>query len=381
MLKSQPIILISIIVLVLLSQPYMPLSLQQVFYAVSLTLKSGIIFVLPIIIFNLLFKTMVNLTSRATAVITMILLCVMCSNFMAAYLSHYVGMLLSHVNFHLIAPEALHELQPAWQFVLPKLVNNNVAMFAGIILGILLGRYHETFAQQLAIKLDCVTHVILKMLQIIIPVFVAGFIVKLEADGVINVIIKDYALIFAIVACAQCCYLLFAYLAVNKFNVSSALACLSNMMPAAIAGFSAMSSAAVMPLTLEGVAANTENKTLAKSIVPSTVNIHLLGDCIAIPIFAYALMSSFGLPMPSFSAYLMFTCFFVLAKFSVAAVPGGGILVMLPVLENYLGFNAAMLSMMTALYILFDPVVTSANVLGNGIFAKFVADRVIGRGA
>jgi Na+/H+-dicarboxylate symporter len=74
---------------------------------------------------------------------------------------------------------------------------------------------------------------------------------------------------------------------------------------------------------------------------------------------------------------LTFALYFVLAKFSVAAIPGGGILVMLPILESQLGFTAEMGSMITALYILFDPVITCANVLGNGGFAM-VVDRLQG---
>ena len=84
--------------------------------------------------------------------------------------------------------------------------------------------------------------------------------------------------------------------------------------------------------------------------------------------FSY-LMKSFGVAEPGLLNYLIFAGYFVLAKFSVAAVPGGGILVMLPILERYLGFDPVMLSLITALYILFDPIVTSANVLGNGCFA------------
>ena len=45
---------------------------------------------------------------------------------------------------------------------------------------------------------------------------------------------------------------------------------------------------------------------------------------------------------------------------------------MLPILEQYLGFNAEMLSLITALYILFDPIITSVNILGNGAFAKVI---------
>jgi Na+/H+-dicarboxylate symporter len=137
-----------------------------------------------------------------------------------------------------------------------------------------------------------------------------------------------------------------------------------------------MSSAAAMPLTIIGTEKNAQNKDLARSVIPATVNIHLIGDCFAIPILAYAILKSFNVAEPLFMDYCIFAFYFVLAKFSVAAVPGGGIIVMLPILENYLGFNAPMLSLITALYILFDPVITCANVLGNGGFA-LVIDRFL----
>ena len=44
---------------------------------------------------------------------------------------------------------------------------------------------------------------------------------------------------------------------------------------------------------------------------------------------------------------------------------------MLPVLEQHLSFSPMMLSLITTLYIIFDPLITSANVLGNGAFAMF----------
>jgi Na+/H+-dicarboxylate symporter len=145
------------------------------------------------------------------------------------------------------------------------------------------------------------------------------------------------------------------------------------MLPAAITGVGTMSSAAAMPLTILGVEKNSKHSDLARAIIPATVNIHLIGDCFAIPIFAFAVLKNFGIEQPDFAAYLIFACYFVLAKFSVAAIPGGGILVMLPILESYLGFQPEMMSLITALYILFDPVITPANILGNGAFALIIS--------
>ena len=45
---------------------------------------------------------------------------------------------------------------------------------------------------------------------------------------------------------------------------------------------------------------------------------------------------------------------------------------MLPILHSYLGFNTEMMSLITALYILFDPMITCVNILGNGAFAKII---------
>jgi Na+/H+-dicarboxylate symporter len=215
--------------------------------------------------------------------------------------------------------------------------------------------------------------VINKVLQAIlwvIPLFITGFVIKMNHDAVIGYIFANYSIIFLLIASALFSYIAFMYFVFNNLNISCAIKSVQNMLPAAIAGFGSMSSAAAMPLTILGAEKNSSHPDLARSFIPVTVNIHLVGDCFAIPIFAFAVMKSFGVEEPMFLSYLIFALYFVLAKFSVAAVPGGGILVMLPILESYLGFDADMLSLITALYILFDPVITCANVLGNGGFAK-----------
>jgi len=373
-----PFVLIIVIAAVLLFNPFISYEMKQIFYAVSLTIKSLIIFLLPFIIFGLLFKTMVSLARRATIVILLILLCVCSSNVISTFLSHYVGEWVYHFDLSLVKPNGVQALLPAWSWEFPKLIANDKAMLAGIVSGIALGIFQSKQVHLFAERLDWIVLKILASFAYLIPLFVAGFMVKLQYDGVVQIIFKDYTLIFATIALTLTAYLLFIYATLNHFNPITTLNCVRNMLPAAIAGFGAMSSAAAMPLTIVGAQGNAKNKDLARSIIPITVNIHLMGDCFAIPIFAYAVMKSYGMAEPSLYTYLIFLGYFVVAKFSVAAVPGGGILVMLPVLESHLGFNAEMLSLITALYVLFDPVITCANVLGNGAFAKLI-DRLAQR--
>lgn len=371
-IHNMPLILIIMISAILLLNPLIPLTTKEQLYAISLTIKSFILFLLPIVIFSLLFKTAIGLAQRATLIIAIILLCVCASNALSTFTSHFVGSWVYHFNLGIIQPTSTQTLSPAWQWQFPNWIANNKAMLLGILLGIGLGNVMPEFSRQVANKLDWVVSKILGCFIGLIPFFVAGFVVKLQFDGVMFTILKDYTAIFAIIAIAQFTYILSVYFALNSFKLKPFLFHIKQMLPAALAGFSAMSSAAVMPLTMNATEKNAHNKDLARSVIPATVNIHLVGDCFAIPIFAYAVMKSFGIPEPTLLMYLVFIFYFVLAKFSVAAIPGGGIIVMLPILENYLGFSPEMLSLMTALYILFDPVITSANILGNGGFAKFI---------
>lgn len=376
MFRKMPFILMVVIIAVLFLDTLIPLNVKQLLYAISLGIKSVIVTILPFVIFGLLFKSAVILSNGATKIIGLILILVCGSNFLSTFLSHYVGEWIYTFNLSMIAPSISEGLLPSWTIDLPKLVPNDKAMFGGILLGLIASKIQPERSKIIAQKIEFYIGEALKKFVYFIPLFVAGFVVKMQSDGIMEVIIKDYAFIFVIVACAQFGYILLCYFLLNNLRVKESLTNVKNMVPAAVSGFSTMSSAASMPLTIMGTENNVHNKDIARSVIPATVNIHLVGDCFAIPIFAYAVLKSFGLAEPSLLNYLYFTFYFVIAKFSVAAIPGGGIIVMLPILENYMGFKADMLSLITSLYILFDPVITCANVLGNGAFAKMM-DKVV----
>lgn len=369
MFRKMPIILLAVIFCVVLFEEFIPAYHKSLLYALSLSIKSAIVFVLPFIIFMLLFKTLSRLASSATKVIVLILCAVCCSNFLSTMISYNVGAAIYNLDLSIAQPKDIEGLIPAWSFSLPKLVANDHAMFFGVICGILFSLFNPRLAARISRHFEKIVDVTLRIITYVIPVFIAGFVIKLIDDKVLENIVHDYALIFVLVAAAQFSYIAFIYLAANRFRLPAFAASIKNMLPAAIAGFGSMSSAAAMPLTIMGAEKNTNNPDQARLVIPATVNIHLIGDCFAIPIFAFAVMKNFGAAEPAFLSYAVFAFYFVMAKFSVAAIPGGGIIVMLPILESQLGFNAEMASLITALYILFDPVITCANVLGNGGFA------------
>ena len=369
MFRKMPILLLAMIILVGISFDWLPPVCKSVLYGISLSLKSLIVFLLPFMIFGLLFKTSVQLAKNASKWILLILIAICVSNFFSTMVSYLIGTVAYQFDLSMAIPTESVSLIPLGNFSLPKLVGNSQAMFAGLLLGILCGWLKPSFAEKIATHLEKFIGCLLKSILYVIPLFIAGFIVKMMHDGVMSLILRHYALIFVLVAGAVFTYIGLIYFFATGFQYRRFVQSIKNMLPAAIAGFGSMSSAAAMPLTILGTEKNSKNPDLAQAIIPATVNIHLIGDCFAIPVFAFAIMKSFGVAEPAFLSYLIFASYFVMAKFSVAAVPGGGILVMLPILETYLGFSGEMLSLITALYILFDPIITVANVLGNGGFA------------
>lgn len=364
-----PVFLLIFVIVMGFCHEWIPTDAKSVFYALSLSIKSIVIFLLPFLIFGLIFKTSANLARKSSKVILWIIGAICLSNFCTITMSYFMGSIAYKLDLSMQLPENARELFPAWDFSLPKLIANDKAMFSGVIMGLIMGWFFPGVASKISEKAEKFVNVILKAFLILVPVFIMGFILKMYHEKQMFYILSNYSLIFSLIAATLFSYIAFLYLLTNRFNVPAAFRSAKNMLPAGITGFGSMSSAAALPFSILGAEKNADNPDLAKSIVPVTVNIHLIADCIAIPVFAFAILKSFGLPDPSYYSYFIFTLFFMMAKFSVAGVPGGSVLVMLPILEKYLGLNGTMLSLITALYMLFDPVITFGNVMGNGAFA------------
>jgi Na+/H+-dicarboxylate symporter len=269
-------------------------------------------------------------------------------------------------------PPVVQKLEHLWSFEWGSLISNDKVMLAALVLGIGGAFFAPDMALRFSEKLDRFVARILALLMWIIPLFVAGFVFKLQYEGVMGIIIKDYSLVFAAISVAQFAYLFGAYWLLAKGSFTKAMRLIGNMLPASMSGFSTMSSAASLPLMIHGVEKNTKHKQLSRIIVPPLVNIHMVGECFTDVILAYAVLKTYGAPDPTLMSYAIFSVYFFLARFSVAAVPGGGIVIVSPLLVKYFGFNDDMVALITTLYMLFDPMSTFGNILGDGAMAQAI---------
>jgi Na+/H+-dicarboxylate symporter len=164
-------------------------------------------------------------------------------------------------------------------------------------------------------------------------------------------------------------YVLIIYLVGSYISNTSFKKNISSMLPAGFTAFSTMSSVATMPLTLIATEKNLKSRPLSQLIIPSTVNIHVMGDNLMEISLLLALLVLFGMPFPTYEHFVYFGFFYSVAKLSAVGLPGGNVIIMMPLIQKFFDLNGDMISILTALFIIMDPLITCTNVMGNGGFA------------
>ncbi len=375
-LKHLPVQLVICLALAILVGPSLNDGVIQFLYTASCVIKDILITVLPIIIFAYIFDALIGLDKKAPLLLMTILVMVFLSNFLGVMVSGgvasiFLPLLTPFKGDVKLAQEVV--VQPFFELNLPQFISPDMAMFAGITTGLIASFFKIEAAKPLGKRLHkAVTWFLHKTFIPMLPIYVTGFVLKLQYEGSLATLIQNYFQVFILAISLIILYIGFLYYMGSDFRLKQFLNHLQNMLPAGLTGFSTMSSAATMPVTLEAAEKNLKDPRFADLIIPTTVNIHLLGDVLAIPMTGLALLWFKTGSLPDLNTYLFFAMMFAIAKFSCAAVPGGGVIIILPILQKYLGLDQELITLLTTIYILQDSIFTASNVMGNGAFAVIV---------
>ncbi len=365
-----PAILLAILFLPLMFGKVIPMEVKAFSYALSLSMKAILEFVLPFIIFSFVFSCLANFQKGAIFFVALLVITIFMSNFTAlmfGYTSGYIGLNLLH--FTPSAIESAPQLLPTWQVHLKKLLSNDSALLIGFFIGIFFSLRPNRHAKALGTCLNKLSTFFLKRLFVpILPIFILGFLFKLEHEQLLKTALTHYGPILLLIVFSQWLYLLIWYTVASQFSWKKLGFYLRNVLPATLTGLSTISSAASMPVLLIATEKNLQCSQRANMLVPAIINIHTVGSAIGIPILTLATLLTFNFPLPSVHDFIIFAFYTALAKYAVAAVPGGVIIVVAPILEAHLGFSGDMVGLITAIYLICDPFGTAANVTGNGVF-------------
>lgn len=355
------------------------LSVIRFFFSLSNLFVDGLMVFLPFIVFVYIFCSIVGLDRRSPIFVALLLGGVTISNLIALFTSYSISFtclpFISIPNVSGLLGETQSAVTPLWHVTLPKLFGTDKALLFGVISGMVISFLSPTSMLKMTVvenslKIrDRLTQLLQKLFIPLLPLYILGFSLKISYDGSLLFLFSHYTQVFLLSVAVVFGYLALLYTLASGLKWQRFVGLIQRMLPAGIAGFSTMSSAAAMPVTLASTEQNTGDKELTNLVIPATSNIHMLGDDLTIVLTAMTLLLMNGQSMPDFSTFLLFSGAFCLAKLSCVGIPGASVLVILPVLEQFLGFNPTMIGMLTAIYILQDPIGTFTNVMGNGAFA------------
>jgi Na+/H+-dicarboxylate symporter len=368
---SLPAKLIVIIFSTFLLGDLLPESIKSVFLTTSLVMKDVLLFLLPIIIFFLVFASFASLSGRLLLFTGLLLSLICFSNFSAVMVSYSVGSLTKNfIAAIAVETQQIKNLQPYFTPHIPKTCDNFTAIILGIVFGIYASAKNNLKMKSAAAKsVQIVNTFLTRIFTPVLPLFILGFILKAQHDGSLNNVFKNFVPLLSVILSIFVIYIGSLYFIICECNVKRMLTAIKNISPAGLVGFSSMSSAAAMPSLIDGAIKNAVDKNVPRSIIPFVTNTHIIGDALTIPLMAMSIYVLEYNQLPSVYMYFIFAIGYTLAKFAAAGVPGGTIIIMIPVLESKLGFSSEMSSLILATYLLFDPFCTCGNIFGNGAFA------------
>lgn len=376
--------LILSIILIMFFGDYVPEFVQRAFFTFSIFAKETLVFFMPLIVFSFIFACLSSFQQRAPLLIIMILTFVVISNFVFVQLGYGAGdlflpLLGYHADNAVEKVTALDPLEPFFVFPYPRLISTDIALLLGMLAG-LYGAFwgNPTLTRWGNVLRNGIQAALTKIFIPLVPFYVIGFLFKLQHEESLIDTFTGYGPMIGLVIVVQCLSTLFFFASASMGSLQNFKTYLKNFSPAGLVALSTMSSVATLPLTLEAAEKSTKHETLPQVIIPATTNIHHVGDSVGVPILIAAVLAINGLDAMSYGTFLVFSMYYMVAKFGVASVPGGEVLVLAPILADHFGFNAQMIGLLTTLYILIDPFITVTNVLCNGALAIFM-DKVCGR--
>lgn len=340
------------------------------FLTISTCLREVLVFVLPFLIFSFIAGALSAIPRKGMLFVLGLMLVVSISNFMSIMVSGAVGFfLLSDGNSKEMICGSLN-LEPFFRLNIPIIIGNSQALAAGVALGFINSFYPNKTVSSAIKTIQKWVMIFMKRFFIpLLPVFIAGFFLKLLAEGKLIGFVSQNPVVYLKIIGFLWLYLLLLLAVAAKFDRRRMTEIFKNAFPAIVTSFSTMSSAAALPLSLEAAEKNTKDKVLADAVMPLTVNFHMIGDTIMVPIMAMMVLQAFNHPLPSIPQFVMFGIFFVLNKFAGGGVPSGTIMVTIPILQNYFGYDDSMIAFIVAFYGVIDPIATSGSVAGNNFFA------------
>lgn len=370
------LLILSIIFIGIFLSEYISLNVKIISYTISNTIRQILLFLIPFLIFPYMVRSIASMKTKGAYIVGSIMLMVAISNFISIMIPYFVGQIgIPLLEVRYVAKLAsIEELKPLFDLGLEPLLKMEYTMTIALILGLYIGISRVEFFDNFFQKYHNFSRSFFERVFIpMLPIYVLGTILKIAHETDFRSLLPIFGGMIMLIIFTQLTYIVFLYYLGSGRDINRTIDSIKNAFQSCIVGFSTMSSVVTMPVTLKAAEKNIpEDPSSARVTVSTTVNCHDVGECISLPMIALTIYYITNGIFPDLSTYLFFAVMATIAQFGGVSVPGGSIVILLPILTENLGFTNEMCSMIIALSIFMDPIGTANNVLGNGAFAMIV---------
>lgn len=374
-IPSLPMQLIAVIGFVFFAGPLLSLGFVEGSYTFSIIFKELLGLILPFMVFFFVLDGILSFKKNAPLVLAIMLGTIFFSNGLVALCSYGIMQIMSPIiscDSGDFALEVAQEVNPFFVFSLPFTINAVHALLSALIIGLIGSFYSLGIDDAVSCGKNIIEWILCRIVIPFLPLYVLGFALKIRYEGMFACLVQQYGGAFVLIIMMQVVCLIIMYLFAFDFDPKKAIQAIRNVLPSYITAFTTMSSVVAIPDSIKAAVKNTRNRPLANVAIPIMANVHLVGASIAIPILAMVTMLIYQGALPTFMQYAWFIFYFCFSMFAVSGIPGGGILVMIPVLKSYLGFTPEMVGIILTIYFLLDSFGTAANVMGDGALVIIV---------
>lgn len=379
-LKTPPMQVALIIAVLFGVGTHIPLEILKGLLTAGLFIKTILSLFLPWLVLSFLYLSLSQMKSGVLGFILTLLGFIIASNFIANLAGFSLAQLLVFLpGFCPSKPQPPElVLLPYFTLSLKPLFATQYALLVGFSFGFLARFMPESLVQNTQKVAKTFIHLFInKFFVPVLPLFVGGFVAKLNYEGALDNMFSDYGPLILLIILFQLAYCFILLLLASNFSISKGLGILKSLIPPYLTGMMTMSGAAALPLSILSIKKHLKTPEIAEGFLPPATNVHLLGDGISVPFLITALMISCGSGAPSLESLIPAALYMAFLRFGIVSIPGGGIFVMIPLLEGTFHFTPEMTGLITAIYILFDLFNTANNVLANGfstlLFEKLFA--------
>ncbi|AWD33253.1 Sodium:dicarboxylate symporter family protein [Candidatus Fokinia solitaria] len=354
---------------------------RDIVYTLALHIRNLVMLFIPVLVFVLLANAMYKVQSNATLFVLAVVLLECISNFVAVMYSYFFSApLLPYFSASITCTTASKAMNLLFDFriPIPNFWNSKIFIVLGIVIGRVAKIYQYRDAERiLESAMHCMTWMMRTFFSKAVIVMIMAFIANFGQRDILSFIGELLGFLSIALSCSAT-YFILLLLAVLRMKYAEIKEVLKSISYPIMISFTSSSSMIALPYVTESAAKLAKIPNIVRSIIPITIGVQQIGDCILNAVLFSFLSYQFHGTLPSLAVWLEFNFFYVLMRVGMTAVPGGGVisLASVPLLEKYLHFNDDMISLVLVMNILMDEIITALNV-GYNIIMSLVMERIL----